>query len=57
MKLGKMLLYIGNGNDLEVLEDAEKIMRITHGTRHETYRRMLEPLLLQARELALQFNS
>ncbi|XP_014289621.1 histone-lysine N-methyltransferase SMYD3 isoform X1 [Halyomorpha halys] len=51
MKLGKILLYLGNENYLEILERAEKIMRVTYGTRHQAYRRMLEPLLIQARGL------
>lgn len=51
LKIGKILLYTEKEDTIQMLEDAEKILRGSYGTRHFTYRRLLEPLLYEARSL------
>ncbi|XP_075227932.1 SET and MYND domain containing, class 3 isoform X2 [Lycorma delicatula] len=52
LKLGKINLYLENIKEaLEHLEDAEKIIKITHGREHSLYRSELLPLWHQAKSL------
>ncbi|XP_026481492.1 histone-lysine N-methyltransferase SMYD3-like [Ctenocephalides felis] len=48
LKLGKILLLQNQPESLERLKNAQEILKITHGEKHELYKHNLLPLLEQA---------
>jgi hypothetical protein len=49
LKLGKINLYLNKfAEALDMLKNAERVIRVTHGERHTLYRDQLVPLLCQA---------
>lgn len=57
MKIGKIYLYLENfSKGLNNLQQAESIIRITHGIQHELYKKELIPLIQDAMQGHLSKN-